>query len=175
MTVQKKSKNGKFISTPEQLFARHCIKGAADECWVWRGHISSAGYGQARIGGRKGKLFQAHRISWTIHFGEIQNGLHVLHKCDNRPCVNPNHLFLGTNNDNIADRVAKGRSNRWIATAPREKHPRAIIFKEQLDEMIRLRANKVKVVTIAKQFNICKEHCSKLLVQAKKGELSWYF
>jgi len=172
MTI--KSKNGKIVSTPEQLFNRHCIKGSIEECWPWGAYISTTGYGQTKVGGRASKLIQAHRLSWIVHFGEIPNGLHVLHKCDNRPCVNPNHLFLGTNQDNIADRVAKGRSQRWIATAPREKHPSTKILKTDLDEMIRLRNNKIKVVTIAKQFNICKEHCSRLITLAKKGELSWY-
>jgi hypothetical protein len=63
---------------------------------------------------------QAHRLSWLVNVGEIPEGMHVLHKCDNRPCCNPKHLFLGTNLDNIKDRVSKNRSNRWIKDAPRE-------------------------------------------------------
>jgi len=169
-----KSKNGRFISTHEQLFNRHCIKGSIEECWPWGAYITPNGYGQTKVGGRASKLLHAHRLSWIVHFGEIPDGLHVLHKCDNRPCVNPNHLFLGTNQDNIADRVAKNRSNRWITGVSRDRHPRTIISKTHLDEMLKLRDNKVKVVTIAKQFGISKEHCSRLTTLAKKGELPWY-
>jgi hypothetical protein len=51
----------------------------------------------------------AHRIAWVMAFGVIENGLYVLHSCDNRPCVNPAHLFLGTQKDNINDMIRKGR------------------------------------------------------------------
>jgi hypothetical protein len=54
-------------------------------------------------------MFKAHRIAWILSHGNISDGLHVLHRCDNRKCVNPSHLFLGTNWDNIVDRMNKGR------------------------------------------------------------------
>lgn len=57
-------------------------------------------------------MVKAHRHSWAIHFGEIPTGLWVLHRCDNRKCVRPDHLFLGTSDDNIADKLAKGRQSR---------------------------------------------------------------
>jgi hypothetical protein len=173
MIYIQKSKNGKYISTPAELFERHCIKGLIDECWIWNGYITPNGYGQTRIGGRNSKAIQAHRLSWLVNFGEIPKDMHILHKCDNRPCCNPNHLFIGTNLDNILDRVSKDRSNRWIKTAPREKHPRTKIMNEQLKDMLQLKQNKIKVMDIAKQFNISKEYCSRLLTSAQKGELSW--
>jgi len=83
------------------------IKGK-DECWEWQAAVDSCGYG--RFGFRK-ELLSAHRFAWIIAFGEIPSGIHVLHSCDNPPCCNPCHLFLGSHQDNMADRNNKGRSN----------------------------------------------------------------
>ncbi len=76
-------------------------------CWVWTGNCT-VGYGMIKIERRQR---HAHRISWELHNGNIPDGLWVLHRCDNPPCVNPAHLFLGTAADNARDRVRKGRGN----------------------------------------------------------------
>lgn len=75
-------------------------------CWEWIGTITNEGYG---VFGAEGGFSSAHRFSWKIHYGDIPDGLLVLHKCDNRRCVNPEHLFLGTQSDNMRDKIAKGR------------------------------------------------------------------
>lgn len=87
-----------------------------DTCWLWIGCKNNKGYGlihshRINIGTRDEKPVnvQVHRLSWTIHKGEIPEGLQVLHKCDIRNCINPEHLFLGTNIDNVNDRKSKGR------------------------------------------------------------------
>lgn len=88
-------------------FWEYVIKGQTpNDCWQWKGSTNSDGYGSIT---QKEKRWGAHRFSWMVHFGDIPNGLHVLHKCDNPPCTNPEHLFLGTNLDNIKDSVSKGR------------------------------------------------------------------
>jgi hypothetical protein len=79
------------------------------ECWEWIGSKHWTGYGQLHMPGTMGK---AHRISYKIHYGNFPKELHVLHKCDNPGCVNPHHLFLGTNLDNVKDKVSKGRQGR---------------------------------------------------------------
>ncbi|WP_125921833.1 HNH endonuclease signature motif containing protein [Hymenobacter lapidarius] len=83
-------------------------------CWNWTGALNNAGYGMIsdRAGAAPGSSTakRAHRLSYKMLKGPIPEGGHVLHSCDNRKCVNPAHLSIGTNEDNIADRVGKGRS-----------------------------------------------------------------
>jgi len=76
------------------------------ECWEWRGAGDNRGYGQVVYLGMK---YKAHRFSWMLLHKTIPEGVMVLHKCDNRCCVNPDHLFLGTAKDNMQDCISKGR------------------------------------------------------------------
>lgn len=85
-------------------------------CWEWIGAIATHGYGYF---GANGKSIRAHRASYQIYKGKIGDGLYVLHSCDNPSCVNPDHLWLGTQKDNIRDRNIKGRHN---LTGRRYKH-----------------------------------------------------
>jgi len=78
-------------------------------CWNWTGSINFHGYGQKMIAK---KNFRAHRIFYQKYKGRIPAGLCVLHKCDNKKCVNPEHLFLGTDQDNATDCIRKGRTAR---------------------------------------------------------------
>ena len=75
-------------------------------CWLWTASLTGPGYGQFGV---KGRVELAHRVSYELHVGAIPDGLCVLHRCDVRHCVNPNHLFLGTHSDNSRDCVSKGR------------------------------------------------------------------
>jgi len=78
------------------------------ECWIWNGYIGTRGYGRTTF---RGKYQQAHRVAWQIDFGPIPEGKHVLHRCDNKKCVNPMHLWIGSHKDNMEDKVAKGRQS----------------------------------------------------------------
>lgn len=89
-------------------------KRGPDECWPWVAYRHGAGYGRINRGPAKAGQVFAHRVSWEIHYGSIPDGLYVLHRCDNPPCQNPAHLFVGTTADNMRDKVAKGRQPfRW--------------------------------------------------------------
>lgn len=77
------------------------------DCWTWVGAINSNGYGQ--LNGPLGNRIYAHRASYEMFIGPIPKGLFVLHHCDNRKCINPSHLFIGTLKDNTQDAISKGR------------------------------------------------------------------
>lgn len=81
-----------------------------DECWLWTGTLNDKGYGKIVSSGNGVEIRRAHQLSWLIHGGEIAPGMFVCHKCDNPRCVRPDHLFIGTTQDNTRDRHAKGRT-----------------------------------------------------------------
>jgi hypothetical protein len=101
-------------------FWRRVTPGGSDECWPWEGAMKPNGYGHLWIGGQRPQY--AHRVSWMIHRGPIPAGLLVLHTCDVRRCVNPKHLWLGTQRDNVHDALRKGRLPTGDESFPR-RHP----------------------------------------------------
>jgi hypothetical protein len=92
-----------------------------EDCWLWLGHLQR--YGRFKPQGiRNSPQVLAHRYSYELHFGPIPIGMNVLHKCDNPACVNPDHLFLGTQKDNVIDMMNKGRGSIHIASLYRWKN-----------------------------------------------------
>lgn len=103
-------------------------------CWNWKGTTAAGGYGSLGVRGRRGK--RAHRLSWILHYGPIPEGQCVLHRCDNPSCVRPDHLFLGTQIDNIRDMNAKGR-RRGPITLRGERNNFAVLTEAQVVEIRR--------------------------------------
>lgn len=143
--AEKQSKRKKFdISlTPKQLISFNEKVKKTQTCWLWTRAKTDKGYGNTSLG--KHNYHPAHRISWTIHKGKIPNGLWVLHKCDVRSCVNPDHLYLGTHEDNMRDMSARNRHYDCAG----EKHPKAIL-------------NWKKVHQLRKEYSLGKLGCIRL-------------
>jgi hypothetical protein len=97
-----------FGATPAQYLEHHTIPVTECGCWIWTGPVSKrTGYGQMAL---KGKPFMPHRVAWEVANGPIPAGLFVLHRCDIRTCVNPDHLFLGSHKQNMRDMKDKSRA-----------------------------------------------------------------
>jgi len=114
------------VRTPEENFWEKVDK--SKECWEWQAARDKDGYGFFHHHGKMGK---AHRFSWEMHNGPIPEGLQVLHKCDNPRCIRPDHLFVGTNIENVADRTKKRRQPDG------ERHNEAKVTLKQVQEMRR--------------------------------------
>lgn len=135
---------------PVSRFWKRVDRKGPDECWPWTAArtLKRGGYGAIGIGRR---VVLAHRFSWQIHNGPIRGGLFVCHHCDNPPCVNPKHLFLGDAKDNAVDKVSKGRQSRRTG----DDSPRAKLTAWQV---IEIRQDPRLHRVIAEQYGISAGH-----------------
>lgn len=122
-------------------------------CWLWTAALDHNGYGLIGSGGKHGTNLQAHRVSWELHCGPIPDGQCVLHRCDTPSCVNPDHLFLGTQIENLLDMTQKGRRAPMPVTDG-EANGRAKLTEADVFKIRRLRAAGVGGPTLAKQFGV---------------------
>lgn len=120
-----------------------------DGCWLWKAGKRVKGYGSIRE--QRGRYLLAHRYSYELHNGPIPVGMCVCHACDNPSCVNPDHLWLGTNNQNVRDSVLKHRR----ANMAGERNPRCKISPEKAKQIRKLYASKrAKGPEISQMFNL---------------------
>jgi len=141
-------------------FKSKFIEGSNDECWVWTGAKFQNGYGMFFMRRGNRKTFMPHRVSWSMHNNqEIPEKSMICHKCDNRLCVNPNHLYLGDGYTNNRDTIDRNRGNRKIGS-------NCSWSKLNEDDVMAILRSKEKQVLLAKQYGVDQS----LICQIKSGK-----
>ena len=144
--------------TPKTLVERFWSKvDKSGDCWVWTAGTSPLGYGRIYVNPGGPQL--AHRVSWQLAHGLIPEGLYVCHHCDNPPCVRPEHLYVGTDLDNVRDMMNRGRGFR----ARGDQHGKTKLSEEQVQEIHRLRRSGLLQREIADRFGVHSAHISRVL------------
>jgi hypothetical protein len=137
MAMLESTKRGRPPQPIEQRFWKYVDRTGQNNCWLWTGLCYASGYGRIKIPAteashQRPRIEYAHRLSWTLHFGQIPKGMCVCHSCDSRyepgditsrRCVNPNHLWIGSHTANISDRDAKGRGRSRTISGNRAMLP----------------------------------------------------
>lgn len=140
----------------EARFQRNAETG----CLEWTGSRQEKGYGQVRYQTRK---WQTHRLAYMLAHGEIPEGQYVLHRCDNPPCCNPDHLFLGDQFDNMRDMIRKGR----LYNRNGSKNGCSKLTEDDVREIRRLKAEGVKQVRLAERFGVSTVAISLIVLRKK--------
>lgn len=139
-----------------------------DGCWMWTASVDSDGYGQLSRGSHGDGNVKAHRLSWELHNGPIPDGLGVLHRCDTPACVRPDHLFLGTQAENMRDMDRKGRRGSFDSAGA--SNPNARLTSEQVAEIRAQSRAGVSRSELARRFGVGTSTVSRIaLGQAWKG------
>ena len=134
-----------MLQDPTKVFWAN-VKRVNSGCLEWTGGLTDKGYGAVTLMGE----ISAHRLSYRLHFGDIPDGLLVCHKCDNPPCCDPDHLFLGTHLDNARDCSSKGRWNDRRG----EKNGKAILTADQVLDIRKKLADGLSQRTLARLYQV---------------------
>lgn len=151
--------------TLEERFWQKVDRGSADECWEWTAYVMPEGYGQIGSDGptKGSRMLLAHRVSYELHFGPIPkgegyHGTVIRHTCDNRSCVNPNHLKLGTQADNLQDMRDKGRQNRG------DRNAQSKLTEEQVLEIRKRHSlGNISQALLARDFGVRKNTINRII------------
>ena len=143
--------------TPVERLQNRLKTNKKSGCWEFQGSRMKKGYGQISV---NGVSHLAHRLAYSSFVGEIPEGLHVLHKCDNPSCCNPDHLFVGTNAENMADKISKGRQ------AKGSDYPNAKVSPSLIRQCLELKKSGIKNAQIAKILGVCPSTVGVWLKQA---------
>ena len=168
--------------TLEERFWNKVAKNNENDCWVWTGHVDKDGYGLFKESSSpKDANVRAHRMAYRLIYGNFENEMWVLHSCDNPPCCNPSHLFLGTAKDNAADRDKKNRQckgeRHWVKAHP-EKVPRGEnagktkYTDQQVKEVLKLRKNNVPTRKIAVIIGMSRSNVLHIIKRRCRKDLS---
>lgn len=149
-----------MFDTLKESFEAKFKKGNSNECWNWGYSKTPYGYGGFTF---KRKRYIASRISYETYVGEIPEGMHVCHKCDNPSCVNPNHLFIGTVQENMTDMVNKNRS------AKGSHHSQAKLNESSVKEIKKLLKQNVSHKELAEKFGVGVRAISKINLGQRWG------
>jgi hypothetical protein len=166
------------VSMRDESIARFWAKvDRSGDCWTWKG-ATWQGYGRLGINGRSMK---AHRVSWEIANGPIPTGVEVCHRCDNPSCVRPDHLFLGTHAENIADMVSKGRVATGARSSARlhpERRPRGefhpfhrLTAADVLAIRTRYAWGGITQAALASEYGVSEEHVRQIILRRKWAHL----
>ncbi len=134
--------NSNLKALPFRFWAN--VDRSSGDCWLWTAGLSEGDRGYGLIGSPVG-TDHAHRVSWVMENGPIPVGMHVLHTCDNPSCVRPDHLWLGTNDDNIIDRIRKGRKTGRRPGQVHKDHKHCSCFE-------RLQADNLRLIALAESY-----------------------
>lgn len=153
--------SGRPRATLEERFWARVPNREPGECWEWDQGASRDRFGYGLIW-RDGRYLRAHRVSWEIHHGrEIPEGMVICHTCDNPPCVNPAHLFVGTRADNMADMDAKGR--RRAVPQPGESNGGAKLTEREVLEIRDAASRGEGLASLMERYRVSKPTLSKII------------
>lgn len=124
------------------------------DCWTWTGTTTPQGYGMLRLGGGRGRPIGVHRVSFIIANGSIPEGLDILHRCDNPPCVRPDHLYAGTHSRNMQDTYDRGRHRSMADTIRGERNVNARLTDSDVIAIRAARSTGAKLAELGRVYGV---------------------